>query len=376
MTQQLSLSNVITISVSQTPTGISAFNTSNLAIFTPETPSPTFTSGYKIYLEPTSVGADFGTTSVTYKMALSVFSQQPNILLPGGYLVVIPFTTSETLANAITRTAGLVQYFGIMAAQVETQTDMLAAAAVVQALNKIAFFVQILAADVAPAGSLDMLRTGLFNQSRGLLYIDNSTNALIYQAAYAGRALSTVFSGSNTTQNMHLKQLAGVQPDPGLTQTILTAAGVAGADCYVSLQGFSCCFTSGTNGGFFDEVYNTQAFAGSLLVAGFNYLAGAATKIPQTETAMGGFKGAYRAVCDQFVANQFLAPGSWNSPTVFGNPADLISQVAQFGYYIYSAPISAQLQVDRVARKAPLVQIAAKEAGAINSGSVIVLVNQ
>src|SRR6478609_346795 len=140
MTQQLSLSNVIQISVSQTPTGLSAYNTSNLAIFTTETPDPVFSDGYKIYLEPTEVGTDFGTDSTTYAMALSIFSQNPNILLPGGYLVIIPLEVSETLAAAITRTSDLVQYFGLMSTQIELEADMLAAAAVVQALNKIAFF--------------------------------------------------------------------------------------------------------------------------------------------------------------------------------------------------------------------------------------------
>lgn len=378
MTNQLQLSNVITISVSQTPTGVSAFNTSNLALFTPETPSPAYSSGFKIFLDPSGIATDFGSSSVTYKMALAAFAQNPNMLLPGGYLVVIPLNSSETLDAAITRTSTLVQYFGLMAAQIESQADMLAAAAVIQTLNKVGFFVQFSTASIAPGGSLDLLRSGSFTQSRGLFYDDSTSsglNALLFQAAYAGRALSTVFAGSNTTQNMHLKQLATINPDPNITQTLLTTAQTAGADCYVSIQGFSCVFSSGAND-FFDNVYNLQAFAGSLQVAGFNYLAGASTKIPQTEIGMNGLKGAYRAVCDQFVSNAYLAPGVWQSPTIFGNQADLFSNVAQFGYYIYSSPINKQLQVDRVARKAPLIQIAAKEAGAINSSSVIVLVNQ
>lgn len=375
MTQQLSLSNVINISVSQTPTGLSNYNTSNLALFTTETPDPTYT--FKIYLDPTTVGADFGTDSVTYGMALAVFSQNPNILLPGGYLVVIPFESSETLAAAITRTAGLVQYFGVMSNQIEIQADMLAAAAVIQTLNKIAFFAQYDAATIASGGALDMLRTGSLTQSRGLFYDDSSSagvNALNFQAAYASRGLSVVFSGSNTTLNMNLKQLATIQPDPNITQTLLTTAKTAGADCYVSLQGFPCVLSSGAND-FFDEVYNLQAFAGALQIAYFNYLAGSATKIPQTETAMDGIKGALRVICDQYVTNQYLAPGVWNSPTTFGNQTDLIANVAQFGYYLYSTPIALQSQADRAGRAAPLVQIAAKEAGAINSGTVVVNVN-
>lgn len=374
---QLQLTNVIDISVSATPAGISAYNTSNLAIFTADTPGGGFGSlGYKIYLEPSEVGVDFGTGSNTFKMANAVFSQQPNILAGGGYLVVIPFISSETLDAAITRTKDLVQYFGVMAAEIQSQADMLAAAAVIQALNKIAFFVQKTAASVVSGGSLDMLTTGGFSQSRGLLYIGAGVDitSLVMQASYAGRALSVNFSGSNTTITMHLKDLIGVQPDSAMTQTILNNAKVAGADTYISLQGVPKVFCVGANH-FFDQVYNLQAYVGALQVAGFNFLAQSSTKLPQTENGMDGLKGAYRTVCEQYVSNQYIAPGQWNSPNTFGNQADLYDNIKQRGYYIYSQPIAQQLQVDRAARKAPLIQIAIKEAGAIQSSSVIVNVN-
>lgn len=375
--QQLPLSNFINISVSSSPVGISAFNTSNLALFTGDTPGGGFGSlGYKIYLDPTDVGTDFGTDSNTYLMALGIFSQQPNILAGGGYLVVITLLSLETLATAITRTVGLVQYFGLMSTAIESQTDMLAAAAVIQALNKIGFFVQNLVASIAPGGSLDLLRSGSFTQSRGLFYGDsNSVNALVMQASYAGAALSVNFNGSNTTFTMNLKTLTGVQPDPTITETYLNEALTAGADTYASYQGVSAVNCSGANM-FYDAVYNLQWFIGALQVAGFNYLAQTGTKIPQTENGMDGLKGAYRSVCQQAATNQYVAPGAWNSPSTFGNQADLIANVAQFGYYIYSQPIAQQLQTARAARQAPLVQIAIKAAGAIQSSTVIVAVNQ
>lgn len=372
---ELSIANVITISVAETPLGVSAFNTSNLAIFTAETPSPVFAAGYKIYLEPTEVGVDFGTSSVTYQMALAVFSQAPNILAGGGYLVVIPYLALETFAAAITRTVGLVQYFGAMSARIESGANQLLAAAVIQALNKMAFMVQRDPASIAPAGDLDDLRAGGFNQSRGLFYgAATDTPALLMMAAYAGRGLSVNFSGSNTTITMHLKDLATILPDSSMTQTLLNQAVAAGADTYPSIQGVSKVFTSGANK-FFDQVYNLGAFVGALEVAGFNYLATTSTKIPQTEEGMDGLKGAYIAVCAQYIANQYGAPGTWTSPTTFGDQASLLSNIAQQGYYVFSAPVSQQLQVDRAARKAPLVQIALKEAGAIHSSNVIVNIN-
>lgn len=472
---QLPLTNIINVSVSEAQAGVGQYNTSNLAIFTQEVFADSFgTLGYNIYLDPTQVGVDFGTDSETFKMANAIFSQQPNILAGGGYLVVIPFveakqtlafsgiaasgtftiqfsegttaainwndiasaiqtkvravpgleavkvsgsiasqslvldllglygpqtlvvigsnslatsvpaavtvtpTTTqvgESMAAAITRTKDLVQYFGILATEIFDEATTLAAAAVVQALNKIIFFVSRDDTDVQAGGILDLLRTGNFSQSRGLFYgADNDSDCLVMEASYAGRALSTDFSGSNTTATMHLKDLVGVQPDPSMTQALLALCQTAGADVYASFQGVPKVFTSGANS-FFDQVYNLRWFVGALQVAGFNYLAESSTKIPQTENGIDGLKGAYRAICEAAVTNQYSAPGTWNSATTFGNQADFIANIAQRGYYIYSAPISKQLQADRVLRKAPLIQIALKEAGAVQSSNVIVYVN-
>ena len=88
----LSINNVINIQVSQPGVGAGEYNTSNLALFTRETAQASFgTDGYKLYLGPTDVAADFGTDSTVYKMALAIFSQQPNILANNGYLAVIQF---------------------------------------------------------------------------------------------------------------------------------------------------------------------------------------------------------------------------------------------------------------------------------------------
>jgi hypothetical protein len=472
---QLSLTNVINVSVSEAQAGAGEYNTSNLAIFSSEVYESSFGSlGYKIYLSPQEVGEDFGTDSQTYASAVSVFSQKPNILAGNGYLVVVPYqaevqtlafsgtpvtgdykinfggdvtaeiaynataadvqtavrtltglelatvtggpapssfvvnfkgyygnaalltitdndlmtsapaavvvtvtqtTAGDTLASAITRTEDLIQYFGLIGIEIFSEADMLAAAAVVQALNKIAFFVSNESSSIAEGGMLDKLRTGNLSQSRGLYYgSPGDSDAINYMAAYAGRALSTNFSGSNTTETMHLKDLATIQPDPTMTQTLLNLAQAAGADCYVSLQGIPKVFCSGANQ-FFDQVYNLQWFVGALQIAGFNFLAQSSTKVPQTEQGMDGLKSAYRNICEQAITNQYGAPGTWNSSTSFGNQGDFLANISQRGYYIYSTPISRQSQAAREERQAPLVQIALKEAGAIHSSAVIVYVN-
>ena len=90
---------------------------------------------------------------------------------------------------------------------------------------------------------------------------------------------------------------------------------------------------------------------------------------------MTGLRNAYETTLAQGVANGFIGVGvGWgdDQPVPFGNPEDFRRNILEKGYYIYSLPISKQSSEDREARKAPIVQIAIKEAGAIHSSNVIV----
>lgn len=314
---------------------------------------------------------------------LVVSSDSLQSIVPASVTVTIAAVvtgTNETIGAAVTRTASLVQYFAIMAAEITPSTALLAGAAIIQPLNKIAAWVSRTAADVAPSGLLDELRTGSFDQNRGLFYGADVNGAsdlksLVMMASYVGRGFSVDFTGSNTTITMHLKDLIGVQPDATMNQTLLNQCQTAGADVYASFQGVPKTFTSGANN-FFDRVYNRQWFVGQILVAGFNTLATVGTKLPQTEDGMSLLKAALRAICTQAAVNQYVAPGSWTSPTTFGILADFLRNVGEVGFYLYSQPISQQNTADRNARLAPLIQIAIKEAGAIHKGNVIIYINQ
>ena len=87
---------------------------------------------------------------------------------------------------------------------------------------------------------------------------------------------------------------------------------------------------------------------------------------------MNVLKGACKQSCNQAVTIGYFAPGEWKSSDTFGNPDDFKRNIRDVGYFIYSQPIAEQAQADRVERKAPLIQIAGKEAGAIHSASVLV----
>lgn len=375
---QLPISTVVTVSVAQAPAGLGEFNTSNLGLFTREVYDPeTFgDDGYKLYSSPSEVAEDFGTDSDTYAMALAVFSQQPNILAGGGKLVIIPFESAEELADAIQRTDELVQYFGVMQAEIDSQSYTLAAALVIQSLNKIGFFVSRDPLDIAPdTGTFDIFRSSGYTKSRGLFYqAEDDSGALLMQAAYASRALSVDFDGSLTTITMNLKNLVGVEPDLEMTENYQDQCDDCGADTYPSIQGVPKVLSAGANR-FFDQVYNEAWLVGALEVAIFNFLAQSRTKVPQTEQGMTALKGAIRKVCNQAVVNGYCAPGEWNSPDTFGNLVDFLQNVRETGYYIYSMPIALQSQAAREAREAPLCQVAIKEAGAIQKSSVLVYIN-
>jgi hypothetical protein len=373
--QTLDLSNVINISILSTSAGLGLPNINTAAVFTKDVPS--WNTAFKIYTNATDVATDFGSSSNAAKIASAFFAQQPNPLGTNGYLVYITLASggAEFVETAIARTLNSVYYFGVLVDQILTGARLAALATYMQSIDKVLFYASATQADYAPGGMLDLLRSGGETHSRGLYYSDGTAiDTQLMASAYAGRALSTDFSGSNTTQTMHLKTLATVVPDQTVDQTNLVAAQTAGVDVYVSIAGVSGLFTSGKNA-FFDEVYNEFWLKFALQTSGFNFLKQTNTKIPQTETGMESLKNVYRKVLDQGIRNGFMGPGSWTSSTVFGDPASLIRNIADIGYYVFSAPITQQLDADRQARKAPVIQIAAKTQGAIHSSNVIVNVN-
>ncbi|MGB2578142.1 hypothetical protein AAIR98_000906 [Elusimicrobium simillimum] len=376
MSNQLDKTNVVNVSLSASPKGISEDNVDTVGIFTDETHADSFgTAGYKIYLNPREMAVDFGTDSDTYKMGVAAFSQTPNFLNGNGYLVVLLLEESETLVNAIIRASSLVQFFGIITTKDIEAEELTEASNYVQSINKVLFAVSNDPAYFAPEGTFDLIRQASNTHTRCLSYLsDNTTDAKRMAAAYAGRALSTNFSGSNTTQTMHLKDLLTILPDPQMTQTQLNQCQAAGVDCYVNIAGVAKVFTSGANE-FFDEVYNICWFINAIEVAGFNTLATTSTKVPQTEEGMTLLKGNYRLVCQRAVRNQYIAPGAWNSPDRFGDVEAMLRNIEETGYYIYSDPVNLQAQTDREQRIAPLVQIAIKQAGALHKSNVMIYVN-
>lgn len=384
---ELSLSNVINVSLVPTASGLSEFNTANVLLLSTETPIEAFGQNeeFRIYRGPTAVGNDFGVNSLTAQMATAMFAQSPNILSNSGALIIGLKGAGESQAEALARLKQKVLFCGFLTTDT-IANDIVANAAgdsssageatvcsIINAENnKINFIVSNVQSDIE--GAFKDIKDATFSKTRCLFYGGTETEAKIMMAAYVSKAMSTVFEGSNTTQTMHLKPLTGVTPDPVMTETLLEKCKTNGVDSYISIAGIACVFSTGANG-FFDEVFNELWFVNALQTVGFNYLRQTSTKIPQTEAGMTGLKSAYMNVCARAVNNGFIAPGKWTSPDTFGDPVTFKNNIANLGYYVYSNPVAEQSQADREDRKAPLCQIAVKAAGAIHSTNIIVNIN-
>lgn len=384
--QSLPLSNVINVSVISPGQTLGSPNMSAVALISQETPSG-WSGGqtYAIYSDPDSVATDFGSNSSAFAMATALFAQTPNILTGGGYLVIIPRLTSPSLESvqaALIRMSDTIFFEGILIdEEMDSQATAFAnLAAYCQSVKKIFGYASSVIANLQPGSMLDLVTQAGETYTRCFYYGNPLLNGAavqqtqIFAAAYLGRGMSVDFTGSETMATMNLKALATITPDQTIDQTAWTLAKAAGVDIYPSTSGIPGVQSFGANE-YFDQVYGRAWFGFQLATDGFNYLAQTSTKIPQTEDGIIGLQNAYAQTCAQGVRNGYLAPGAWTLATKFGNPADLVRNVANFGYYLYHTPVAKQSTADRVARKAPLIQIAAQEAGAVQQSSVIVNVN-
>lgn len=485
---ELSISNVIRVTVQGLQRSKGVKNINAVALFTPE--SPNNSEPYMIENSPAAIVKAYGTSSLTAQMANAIFAQNANLNTGRGYLVVIPMkgatsatpaafktaaitdiaafkavtngslkittnsksyeasgmdfsnaatlvdiasiiqqnfsdvvvsvdgtsmvftgtkvgtdssvvlssgeggtdisgenylnvstgetiagvnSTGETLEEALERTMPLVHYTGVISAQYMEDSAITTTSAFVNANDLIWLNVWYSSTDIQ--GACTTIQQATQTQTRCLVYTGGMTEAKLMMAAYAGRAFSVNFSGTETSQTMNLKTLVGIQPDGGIDQADYTNAKSAGVDLYVSYEGDPAVLSTGGNS-YFDTVYENMALKFQAQISMYNALKTTNTKIPQTESGMAAMRDALAQVLIQFVRNGVLAPGTWNSTQTFGDPEVFKDNIANQGWYVYSLPIALQVQSEREQRIAPMVQGAGKRAGAIHEGDVLILVEE
>lgn len=345
-----------------------------------------FLNGYYVYTETSQPAIDWGVSSETYNAAVGVFSPSPNITSGSGLLIVYKqVSLSDAFITSINQLQAIAYGGGFIPIAFQpSNTDFLNAGADAVANNYLVFAPTSVQTDVTSGTGLGTLAVDASLENLRVLYYGGTVGnfpagpaaARLYAAEYASRGMSTDFSGSNTTSTQEFKVLPGILPDPTVSLALYLAAQSSGVDVYALTAAayLPMIRTSGANG-WFDDVYNLIWFKGALQVAAFNALATSSTKIPQTEDGMTAFKRPLRDVCAQAVINGFVAPGLWTSPDRFGDPTIFMNEITRFGYTVYSIPVILQSPADRIARKAPLTQIAIKFAGAIQSASILVNIN-
>jgi hypothetical protein len=207
--------------------------------------------------------------------------------------------------------------------------------------------------------------------NKSAVQFSNTPHAIM---SYLARILTTQWGGTNTTITLMYKQQPGVAPENINTQQANTLqnkhcnvfVGYANS-ANLTQYGVSC------SGEYTDTIIGADALAGEVQTAIFNVLYTTPTKVPQTDSGMQMLLNAASSRCSVYVSNGFLASGTWNAPG-FGTLkyGDLLT----LGFYVYAPSMLLQSEADRAARKAPLMQIAAKCAGAIHTADVLIFVNQ
>ena len=90
VSNNLSPTNIVSITLLGTPQGLAVPNINTLALISQEVPVWSGTQDYAVYKDPTSVAQDFGSNSKAFAIANAIFSQTPNPIQTGGYLAIIP----------------------------------------------------------------------------------------------------------------------------------------------------------------------------------------------------------------------------------------------------------------------------------------------
>lgn len=253
--------------------------------------------------------------------------------------------------------------------------DLLSVAAFVEASESARMFsVTVTSPDVLdPNNNQDFASLAKARGFRKTAVQYSSTNAYACMSLFA-RMFSVDFTGSRTASTAKFKQQPGVIPE-ALRVSQARTLEAKNCNVYVAFQNGVAITQQGvmSNGLFFDEVHGLDWLKDTIETLLFNLHYQSTTKIPQTDEGATQLLTETEKGLEMGRTNGFLAPGVWNA-----DPFGYLKrgQALPKGYYTYCAPIAEQMQNEREARRAPLIQAALKLAGAFHSAHVILNVNR
>lgn len=373
MTVGLPLSDIVDVQVTLGPTAAATRNFGTLLILGDSAKIPD-ASNAVLFSDMASVGETFDATDPEYLAAEIFFSQspQPSTL----YIANFTHSDSDDLNALKLRVNNLVaaasDWYGLAIAMTKMPptSDVVGIGSLIESYNP----PRTLWATTQEIGAVHA------DSTNDLAYLLNAANlsrtwcqystSSPYAAVSAFARIATVdYTGQNTTITLKFKN------EPTITGETLTSdeyAALAAKKCnvFALLQNGDSIIQEGymADGTWADTRIGCDAFQNALQTAGFNLLY-SSTKIPQTDAGMTTIKAAYDGVCQTFVANGMFAPGVWTGP---GIGAIKTGDTLNDGYYIYKPSVASQSAADRAARKAVVMQIACKLAGAVHSSDVLV----
>lgn len=375
MPQGLPVSNVVNVDVIMSPRAAAGRNFGALLILGSSTIIPV-SERIRLYASAEHIGKDFGLESPEYQAATVYFSQSPTPqeVYVGRWAKTLATTESgetETLTEAVNAVLQYTNWYGLGVADSEAIDDAewLAVASAIESAS----LSRILAITVSDPQTLDAASTAdlasrlkAAKYARTFVQFSASSN---YAALSAfSRAFTVNFNGSNTTITLKFKQ------EPGVTYEALTvnqAAALDAKNCnvFVYYQNDTAILQQGVmaNGDFFDERHGLDWMQNYVQTNLFNMLYTSTSKVPQTDAGVTRLLANVEQSMDQTVTNGLVAPGIWS-----GGPVGQLAsgETLTKGYYVYAQPLAEQAQADREARKAPLIQVACKLAGAVHYADV------
>lgn len=375
MSQGLPVSNVVKVDVIMSPKAATGRNFGALLILGSSAVIP-LTERIRLYSSAADIGTDFGIASEEYKAASVFFSQSPapSQVYVGRWAKTLASGEEgkvETLLEAVNAVLQYNSWYGLGIADSETvsDADVLSVAAAIEAASSS----RILAVTtqepetLLASSSTDLaakLKAGKFSRA----FVQYSSSSKYAALSAFGRAFTVNFNGNNTTITLKFKQ------EPTITYEALNTAQAQAlegknANVFVYYANDTAILEQGVmaNGDFFDERHGLDWLQNYVQTNLFNLLYTSTSKIPQTEAGITRLLTNVEQSLDQAVSNGLVAPGIWSGAALGQiNTGDTLTK----GYYVYAAPLASQAQADREARKAPLIQVACKLAGAVHYADV------
>lgn len=378
MTVGLPLSDIVNVQVTLDPTAAATRNFGALLIIGDSAKIPD-SSNAVLFTDLASVGDKFATTDPEYLAATIFFAQSPQ----PSTLYIANFTKNgigdqtATLAarvNDLASSSG--DWYGLTLAMKTPPANagIVKIAQMIEAYNP----ARTLWATTQEIGAVQS------DSENDLAYLMNKANvsrtwvqyskSSPYAAVSAFARIATVdYTGINTTLTLKFKDEPDVASE-ALTSAQYAALAAKKCNVFAKFQNGTSIIVEGymADGTWADTRIGVDAYQNALQTAGFNLLT-SQPKIPQTDAGMTTIKATYDQTSQTYVRNGLFAPGIWDGPA-FG--ALKTGATLNDGYYIYAPPVASQSVADRAARKAVVMQIACKLAGAVHSSNVLVNVVQ